>query len=83
MAPNIPEVYERKARLVPRLQDGAWTDVQYARLRALPTTSEQLRQIIIVDVDEVGWERAVTVPIARPPPRTTQVHRLSCSDCFI
>lgn len=30
---------------------------------------------MIVDVDEIGWERAVTVPIARPPPRTTQVHR--------
>jgi hypothetical protein len=34
--PKIPEVYGRKAhvvRLVPRLQDGAWTDAQYAWLR--------------------------------------------------
>jgi type IV secretory pathway TrbF-like protein len=33
---------------------------------------------MIANVDEVGWKRAVTVPIARPPPRPTQVHRLSC-----
>jgi hypothetical protein len=80
MAPKIPEVCERKAHLVPRLQDGAWTDVQYARLRAPTSTSDQLRQInVVVDVDEIDWERAVTVPIARPPPRTTQVHRLSFS----
>ena len=41
---------------------------------------EQLRQInMIVDVDELGWNGEVTVPIARPPPAQLKVHRLSCS----